>query len=100
MWLVARAGALKALEGDEGPHLVVAPASLLENWERELKRWCPSLAVVSYYGKDRERLRYELGRQMRRDDSESEDEEEEEWEPDGQPEASGGAPGKVRVCRV
>ncbi|MDR1929918.1 MAG: DEAD/DEAH box helicase [Treponema sp.] len=30
--------------------LVVAPASLLENWERELGRFAPSLAVSRYHG--------------------------------------------------
>lgn len=41
----AHAGLLKAVEKDPGPHLVVVPASLLENWQRELKRWCPALEV-------------------------------------------------------
>ncbi len=43
-----------------GPHIIVVPASLLENWQRELQRWCPSLKVVKYYGKDRAQLREEL----------------------------------------
>jgi SWI/SNF-related matrix-associated actin-dependent regulator 1 of chromatin subfamily A len=43
-----------------GPHLVIVPASLLENWERELRQWCPALKVVLYYGKDRALLRDEL----------------------------------------
>lgn len=25
------------------PHIVVCPASLLENWQRELRMWCPGL---------------------------------------------------------
>lgn len=29
--------------GDPGPHLVVVPASLLENWQRELAAWAPNL---------------------------------------------------------
>ena len=32
------------------PALVVAPASLLENWRRELARWAPSLRVGFYHG--------------------------------------------------
>lgn len=28
--------------GSGGPHLIVAPSSLLENWCRELRRWVPS----------------------------------------------------------
>jgi SNF2 family DNA or RNA helicase/uncharacterized Zn finger protein len=40
---------------DESPAgcLVVAPAALLENWERELKRFAPELAVYRYHGKAR-----------------------------------------------
>jgi SNF2 family DNA or RNA helicase/uncharacterized Zn finger protein len=33
--------------------LVVAPAALLENWERELRRFAPELAVYRYHGKAR-----------------------------------------------
>ena len=54
------AGARKALDRDGGPHLVIVPASLLENWQRELQRWCPRLRVVTYYGKDRWETREEL----------------------------------------
>ncbi len=54
------AGALKELTNDSGPHLVVAPASLLENWAREIERWCPAMKVVTYYGQERDNLRYEL----------------------------------------
>jgi superfamily II DNA or RNA helicase len=35
------------------PVLVVAPASLLENWERELDRFAPSLTVGRYHGAGR-----------------------------------------------
>ncbi|XP_048136477.1 protein CHROMATIN REMODELING 19 isoform X3 [Rhodamnia argentea] len=44
---------LKHLNNDPGPHLIVCPASLLENWERELKRWCPSFSVFQYHGANR-----------------------------------------------
>uniref|UniRef100_A0A1D1Z896 SWI/SNF-related matrix-associated actin-dependent regulator of chromatin subfamily A containing DEAD/H box 1 n=1 Tax=Anthurium amnicola TaxID=1678845 RepID=A0A1D1Z896_9ARAE len=44
---------LKHLDNDPGPHLIVCPASLLENWERELRRWCPSLSVVVFHGAGR-----------------------------------------------
>lgn len=54
------AGVRRVVDGDAGPHIIVVPASLLENWQRELKRWCPSLKVVLYYGKDRGQLREEL----------------------------------------
>ncbi|GAB2282463.1 Protein CHROMATIN REMODELING 19 [Dionaea muscipula] len=41
---------LKYLENDPGPHLVVCPASVLENWEREVAKWCPSFSVLQYHG--------------------------------------------------
>ncbi|XP_076939652.1 protein CHROMATIN REMODELING 19-like [Bidens hawaiensis] len=41
---------LNHLEDDPGPHLIVCPASVLENWERELKKWCPSFTVLQYHG--------------------------------------------------
>jgi SNF2 family DNA or RNA helicase len=56
-------GALKelvSLNKDPGPHLVVVPPSLLENWQRELRRWCPSLTAIVYYGKHRSVLRKRL----------------------------------------
>ena len=41
-------GAIRRFESDPGPHLIVVPASLLENWQRELHRWCPDLRFVAY----------------------------------------------------
>ena len=41
--------------GVEGPHLIVVPASTLENWKRELEAWCPTFSVLVYYGTQRER---------------------------------------------
>ena len=34
------------------PALIVAPASLLENWRRELRVWAPALKVGFYHGKE------------------------------------------------
>lgn len=53
---------LKEIGVDEGPHLVVVPASTLENWLREFKKFCPVLKVAPYYGSQQERaeLRYDL----------------------------------------
>ncbi|KAF6259017.1 SNF2 family N-terminal domain-containing protein [Scenedesmus sp. NREL 46B-D3] len=53
-------GLLSEFENDSGPHLVVAPASLLENWERELALWCPRLRVVTYHGAHKEMVRNQL----------------------------------------
>ena len=47
-WLLATLLA----EGDVGPHLVVAPSSVLENWRREFERWCPALRVLGYIGSE------------------------------------------------
>ncbi|KAH3745100.1 snf2 family dna-dependent atpase [Pelomyxa schiedti] len=44
--------------GDIGPHLIVVPATLISNWERELASWCPNLEVSTYYGLEKER--YEM----------------------------------------
>lgn len=41
--------------GEQGPHLIVVPASTLENWLREFQRFCPALKVEPYYGSQDER---------------------------------------------
>ncbi|CAN6464118.1 unnamed protein product [Victoria cruziana] len=51
---------LKHLNNDPGPHLIVCPASVLENWERELKKWCPSFSVIQYHGAARAAYAKEL----------------------------------------
>lgn len=38
-----------------GPHLIVSPSSVLENWSREFQRFCPDLLVEVYYGSQAER---------------------------------------------
>mmetsp|Transcript_10357 Transcript_10357/g.42117 ORF Transcript_10357/g.42117 Transcript_10357/m.42117 type:complete len:1436 (+) Transcript_10357:99-4406(+) len=50
---------LKERDNPSHPHLVVCPTTTLSNWVRELEVWCPSLAVMAYYGemKEREQLR-------------------------------------------
>ncbi|KAI5957164.1 FUN30 [Candida jiufengensis] len=52
---------LKA-KGEAFPHLIVVPASTIENWIREFNKFCPDIKVQAYYGtqKEREELRYEL----------------------------------------
>lgn len=51
---------LKHLDNDPGPHLIVCPASVLENWERELKKWCPSFSVLQFHGAGRTAYSKEL----------------------------------------
>mmetsp|Transcript_32203 Transcript_32203/g.99600 ORF Transcript_32203/g.99600 Transcript_32203/m.99600 type:complete len:1299 (+) Transcript_32203:1576-5472(+) len=50
---------LAAGRGIWGPHLIVVPTSCLVNWESEIKRFCPGLKVLTYYGaaKARKQLR-------------------------------------------
>ncbi|KAH0169388.1 hypothetical protein KCU67_g3085, partial [Aureobasidium melanogenum] len=49
-----------------GVHLVVVPGSTLENWIRELNRFCPALNVAPYYGSqaEREEQRYDYGSRL------------------------------------
>ena len=48
--------ALKAA-GLPGPHLVVTPLAVLQNWSNEVKRFCPGLSVVKVHGGVAERDR-------------------------------------------
>lgn len=45
---------------DDGPTLVVCPASLVGNWERELGRFAPSLKVVRHHGAERLKEKHAL----------------------------------------
>ncbi|MDH5491009.1 MAG: DEAD/DEAH box helicase [Myxococcales bacterium] len=46
-----------------GPALLVAPTSVLGNWEREAARFAPGLSVVRHYGADRARKPEEISRE-------------------------------------
>ncbi|XP_048364707.1 SWI/SNF-related matrix-associated actin-dependent regulator of chromatin subfamily A containing DEAD/H box 1 [Sphaerodactylus townsendi] len=47
---------------DVGPHLIVVPASTIDNWIREVNLWCPDLQILFYYGsqEDRKHLRMDI----------------------------------------
>lgn len=45
------------VESKANPVLVVSPASLLENWKRELGLWAPNLRVGIFHGETREEVR-------------------------------------------
>ncbi|XP_026703418.1 SWI/SNF-related matrix-associated actin-dependent regulator of chromatin subfamily A containing DEAD/H box 1 isoform X2 [Athene cunicularia] len=53
-------------EGNMGPHLIVVPASTLDNWIREVHLWCPELNVLFYYGsqEDRKHLRMDINNKV------------------------------------
>ena len=42
-------------KGTWGPFLVVVPVTTLHNWQNELKKFCPSLKVLPYFGNQEER---------------------------------------------
>lgn len=44
----------------ENPALVVAPTSLLGNWEQEIRKFAPELKCVVLHGTNRERMREEI----------------------------------------
>ena len=45
--------ALRVHRPTDGPCLVVCPASLVENWRREARRFTPSLKVLAHHGQSR-----------------------------------------------
>lgn len=46
---------LMSRDGNSGPHLIIAPASTLDNWQRELALWLPELDAFAYQGTQEER---------------------------------------------
>ncbi|KAL3272354.1 hypothetical protein HHI36_013833 [Cryptolaemus montrouzieri] len=51
---------LKETGQSRGTHLVVVPASTLDNWRNEFARWCPELRVFMYYGSQEERKLFRI----------------------------------------
>src|SRR5690606_27101746 len=47
---------------DARPALLIAPTSVVGNWEREVERFAPSLDVVKHYGSERARTATEVPR--------------------------------------
>lgn len=59
--VVSFLGVLKS-RGARGLHLIVVPASTLDNWLREINQWCPSLSAILYNGSlvERRDLQYDI----------------------------------------
>ncbi len=55
------------IEKDAGrlthPALIIAPVSLMGNWQREATRFCPQLRTLVLHGKERHEAATEMGRQ-------------------------------------
>ncbi len=47
-------------EGETGPNLVVAPTSVVPNWEAETRRFAPDLRIIRYHGAGRQERLDEL----------------------------------------
>jgi SNF2 family DNA or RNA helicase len=52
---------LASYKGIWGPHIVIVPTSVILNWETELKRFCPGLKVLCYYGSAKRRKELRTG---------------------------------------
>ncbi|PWN20529.1 hypothetical protein BCV69DRAFT_312487 [Microstroma glucosiphilum] len=48
-------------KGNWGPHLVIAPTSVMLNWEVEFKKFLPAFKILSYYGSQKERKEKRIG---------------------------------------
>lgn len=48
------------------PHLIVVPASVLTNWEREFEKFCPDMHIIKYHGSmtERDELKEELRKHL------------------------------------
>lgn len=55
MQTIALLAHLVCERGIWGPHLIIVPTSVLLNWECELKKWCPALKILTYFGSLKER---------------------------------------------
>lgn len=49
---------LRESRGVRGPHLVIVPKSVVGNWIREFKKWCPAIRAVRMGGTKEERQHF------------------------------------------
>ncbi|KAJ3271865.1 hypothetical protein HDV01_006150 [Terramyces sp. JEL0728] len=57
--IVTFLGLLKS-KGEGGLNLIIVPATVLDNWVRELNMWVPTLNVIAYTGDQNERRDWQL----------------------------------------
>ncbi|KAL7543063.1 hypothetical protein ACHAXR_012376 [Thalassiosira sp. AJA248-18] len=48
---------LREARGVKGPHIVIVPKSVVGNWIKEFRKWCPSIRAVRMGGTKDERMR-------------------------------------------
>ena len=48
---------LREARGVKGPHIIIVPKSVVGNWIREFRKWCPSIRAVRMGGTQEERNR-------------------------------------------
>eukprot|EP00004_Rigifila_ramosa_P019855 TRINITY_DN5102_c0_g1_i3.p1 TRINITY_DN5102_c0_g1~~TRINITY_DN5102_c0_g1_i3.p1 ORF type:complete len:635 (-),score=159.93 TRINITY_DN5102_c0_g1_i3:1392-3296(-) len=48
-------GFLQERRKNNGPHLIVVPKSTINNWLREIQKWCPALHAVVFHGDQHQR---------------------------------------------
>ena len=49
---------LRESRGVRGPHIVIVPKSVVGNWIREFKKWCPCIKAIRMGGTKDERIRF------------------------------------------
>ena len=49
---------LREFRGVRGPHLVIVPKSVVGNWMKEFKMWCPCIKAMRMGGTKEERQRF------------------------------------------
>mmetsp|Transcript_1862 Transcript_1862/g.4211 ORF Transcript_1862/g.4211 Transcript_1862/m.4211 type:complete len:1089 (-) Transcript_1862:123-3389(-) len=50
---------LREFRGVKGPHIVIVPKSVVGNWIREIKMWCPVIRAIRMGGTKDERQKFE-----------------------------------------